>query len=69
MAKHPLEHAPDDPATHRHGKEAGGFKAWMSEVQHVLTFVAEPDEWRRYYDAGLSPLDAIAQHNTDEDVS
>ena len=41
----------------------------MSEVQHVLTFVAEPDEWRRYYDAGLSSLDAIAQHNIDEDVS
>ncbi len=50
------------------GREALDFDAWIAEVQHVLTFVAEADEWRRYYDAGLSPLDAIAQHRTDEEV-
>ncbi len=44
------------------------FESWVAEVQDVLTFVIEPDEWRKYYDAGLAPVDAIAQHNTDEEV-
>ena len=44
------------------------FEAWVAEVQEALTFVIEPDEWRKYYDAGLTPVDAIAQHNTDEEV-
>lgn len=57
------------PAAPRQKEEATNFETWMSDVQHVLTFIAEPDEWRRYYDAGLSPLDAIAQHRADEDVS
>ena len=69
MDKRHRGQAPDDPATLRHGEGATSFETWMSEVQHVLTFIAEPEEWRRYYDAGLSSLDAIAQHNTDEDVS
>ena len=41
---------------------------WLAELQDVLTFVIEPDEWRKYYDAGLTPVDAIAQHNTDEEI-
>lgn len=44
------------------------FETWIAEVQGIVTFAVEPEEWRRYYDAGLSPLDAIAQHITDEDV-
>ena len=44
------------------------FETWVAEVQGVLTFVIELDEWRKYYDAGLAPVDAIAQHNTDEEV-
>ncbi len=44
------------------------FKTWIAEVQDTVTFVIDPDEWRKYYDAELSPLDAIAQHRTDEDV-
>jgi len=44
------------------------FEAWISEVQGIVTFVVEPEEWRRYYDAGLSSLDAVAQHITDEEV-
>lgn len=44
------------------------FKTWIAEVQDAVTFVIDPDEWRKYYDAKLSPLDAIAQHRTDEDV-
>ncbi len=45
-----------------------GFGTWIAEVQGIVTFVVEPDEWRRYYDAGLSPLDAVAQHIKDEEV-
>jgi hypothetical protein len=45
------------------------FETWVAEVQRVATFVIEPDDWRRYYDADLSPVDAIAQHLADEDVS
>ncbi len=44
------------------------FEVWIAEVQAIVTFVIEPDEWRKYYDAKLSPVDAIAQHNVDEDV-
>ncbi len=44
------------------------FEAWIVEIQDLVTFVVEPDEWRKYYDAELSPLDAIAQHRADEDV-
>ena len=44
------------------------FEAWIAEVQDTATFPIDADEWRKYYDAGLSPLDAIAQHRTDEDV-
>lgn len=44
------------------------FETWIAEIQRTVTFVIEPEEWRRYYDAELSPMDAIAQHRTDEDV-
>ena len=44
------------------------FEAWVTEIQEVVTFVIEPNEWRKYYDAKLSPLDAIAQHLADEEV-
>lgn len=44
------------------------FETWVAEVQCVVTFIIEPDEWRRYYDADLSPVDLIAQHRVDKDV-
>jgi len=44
------------------------FETWVAEVQAIVTFVIEAEEWRRYYDAKLSPLDAIAQHRTDDEV-
>ena len=44
------------------------FEAWIAEIQDTVTFVVEPDEWRKCYDAGLSPRDAITQHVTDEDI-
>ena len=65
-----MGHAPPYPATPPalHGSELAKFEAWVAEVQGVLTFVIEPDDWRKYYDAGLSHIDAIAQHYTDEEV-
>jgi len=44
------------------------FVTWIAEIQQTVTFVIEPDDWRKYYDADLSPLDAITQHQIDEDV-
>lgn len=44
------------------------FEAWVAEVQETVTYVIEPEEWRKYYDAKLSPLDAIAHHIADEEV-
>lgn len=44
------------------------FEAWVAEIQETVTFVIDPEEWRKYYDAGLSPHDAIAQHVADEEV-
>ena len=44
------------------------FKAWLAEIQETVTFIVEPDEWRKYYSAELSPLDAIAQRLADEEV-
>ena len=44
------------------------FDAWIAEIQEAVTYVIEPEEWRKYYDAKLAPLDAIAQHLADEEV-
>ena len=44
------------------------FETWIAEIQETVTFAVERDEWRKYYDAKLSPLDAIAQHRADQDV-
>lgn len=54
--------------TPSHEGKPMSLKAWMAEVQGIVTFVIEPDDWRKYHDAGLSPTDAIAQHTTDEEV-
>lgn len=50
------------------GARAMDFKAWIAEIEDTVTFVVEPDEWRKYYDAGLSPRDAIAQRVADEEI-
>jgi len=28
------------------------FETWVAEVQAIVTFVIDPEAWRRYYDAG-----------------
>ena len=53
---------------YRNGEGAMDFEAWIAEIEDTVTFVVEPDEWRKYYDAGLSPRDAIAQHVADEEI-
>jgi hypothetical protein len=70
MARPPANQASPSLATPTplHESKPMSFETWVAEVQDVLTFVIEPDEWRKYYDAGLAPVDAIAQHNTDEEV-
>ena len=70
MGRPPTGQAPPPPATPTplHGDKRVSFETWAAEVQDVLNFVIEPDEWRKYYDAGLAPADAIAQHYTDEEV-
>jgi len=45
-----------------------GFETWIAEVQGIVTFVVESEEWRRYYDAVLSPFDAVAQYIKNEEV-
>lgn len=44
------------------------FEAWLAEVERTVAFVVDPDDWRKYYDAGLSPRDAIARHVADEEI-
>jgi hypothetical protein len=70
MSKPPVNQVPSHLAVPMptHESKPMSFKTWVAEVQGVLTFVIEPDEWRKYYDAGLPPVDAIAQHTTDEEV-
>ncbi len=70
MSRPPANQAPPHSATPTalHESKPLSFETWAAEVQGVLTFVIEPDEWRKYYDAGLVPVDAIAQHTTDEEV-
>lgn len=70
MSRPPTNQAPPPLATPTplHESKPMSFETWVAELQDVLTFVIEPDEWRKYYDAGLAPVDAIAQHNTDEEV-
>ncbi|NPD66297.1 hypothetical protein HN018_23585 (plasmid) [Lichenicola cladoniae] len=43
-------------------------ETWVDEIQQTVTFVIEPNEWRKYYEAKLAPLDAIAQHLADEEI-
>lgn len=44
------------------------FKTWLAEIQETVSFVIEPEEWRKYYDAKLSPRDAIAQNIADDEI-
>lgn len=44
------------------------FDAWIAEIEAVVTFDVDADLWRKYFDAGLTPLQAIEQNAIDEEV-
>lgn len=44
------------------------FQTWITEIEAVVTFDIEAELWRKYFDAGLSPLEAIEQNRIDEEV-
>ena len=45
-----------------------GFDAWIAEIEAVVTFDVDAELWRKYFDAKLTPLEAIEQHRVDEEV-
>lgn len=44
------------------------FGDWIAEIEAVATFDIDADLWRKYFEAGLTPLQAIEQHRIDEEV-
>ncbi|MGI3777781.1 MAG: hypothetical protein ACRYGC_10870 [Janthinobacterium lividum] len=44
------------------------FQDWVSEIEDTVTFVVDAELWRKYFDAGLTPLQAIEQNRVDEEV-
>jgi hypothetical protein len=44
------------------------FQTWIAEIEAVVTFDVDAELWRKYFDAGLTPLQAIEQNRIDEEV-
>ncbi|TPG46063.1 hypothetical protein EAH89_25405 [Roseomonas nepalensis] len=44
------------------------FQAWIAEIDAVVTFDVDAELWRKYFEAGLTPLQAIEQNRIDEEV-
>ena len=44
------------------------FHAWIAEIEAIVTFDVDAEEWRKYFDAGLNSQDAIVQHRVDEEA-
>jgi hypothetical protein len=44
------------------------FQTWITEIEALVTFDVDADLWRKYFDAGLKPLEAIEQNRIDEEV-
>ena len=44
------------------------FQSWIAEIEVVVTFDVDAELWRKYFDAGLTPLQAIEQNCIDEEV-
>lgn len=44
------------------------FDAWISEIEAIADFDIDAELWRKYFDVGLKPLEAIDQHRIDEEV-
>ncbi|MBL6080302.1 hypothetical protein JMJ56_19985 [Belnapia sp. T18] len=44
------------------------FGTWISEIEALVTFDVDAELWRKYFDAGLTPIRAIEQNGIDEEV-
>ena len=44
------------------------FQTWIAEIEDTATYDIDADLWRKYFDAGLTPFEAIEQHRVDEEV-
>ncbi|MBL6076367.1 hypothetical protein JMJ56_00035 [Belnapia sp. T18] len=44
------------------------FQTWIAEIEAVVTFDIDAALWRKYFDAGLTPIEAIEQNRIDEEV-
>jgi hypothetical protein len=44
------------------------FNVWIGEIEAIVTFVADAERWRKYFEAGLTPMQAIEQYRIDEEV-
>jgi hypothetical protein len=44
------------------------FQTWIAEIEAVVTFNIDAELWRKYFDSGLTPLEAIEQNLIDEEV-
>lgn len=44
------------------------FDAWIAEIEAIVTFDVDAEEWRKYLDVGLNPQEAIVQHRVDEEA-
>jgi hypothetical protein len=44
------------------------FTVWIGEIETTVTFVVDVDRWRKYFEAGLTPLQAIEQYRIDDEV-
>jgi hypothetical protein len=50
------------------GSEHMNFQAWIAEIEDTVTFDVDAELWRKYFDVGLTPLQAIEQNRVDEEV-
>lgn len=44
------------------------FTVWIGEIEKTVTFVVDVDRWQKYFEAGLTPLQAIEQFRIDDEV-
>ncbi len=44
------------------------FAQWIIEVQQEIASDVEPSAYRGYFDAGLSPVEAVMQSRLDDDA-
>jgi hypothetical protein len=50
------------------GSKSMSFQDWVAEIEAVVTFDIDAEEWRKYFEAGLTPVQAIEQNRIDEEV-